>query len=77
MLATKSLFVSLHLYSLLHLPKQHIMTDPIDVTIAQDGGIMKTILEAAPEGGYCTNLKDFFCSYLMHVITYLLYIISL
>ena len=26
------------------------MTDPIDVTIAQDGGIMKTILEAAPEG---------------------------
>jgi FKBP-type peptidyl-prolyl cis-trans isomerase len=26
------------------------MSDPIDVSLAQDGGIMKTILEAAPEG---------------------------
>eukprot|EP00804_Cyclotella_cryptica_P013256 CCRYP_007029-RA/>CCRYP_007029-RA protein AED:0.14 eAED:0.14 QI:251/0.75/0.8/1/0.75/0.8/5/81/470 len=26
------------------------MSDPIDVSIAQDGGIMKTIIEAAPEG---------------------------
>lgn len=26
------------------------MSDPIDVSVAQDGGIMKTIIEAAPEG---------------------------
>lgn len=25
-------------------------SDPIDVSVAQDGGIMKTIIEAAPEG---------------------------
>ena len=26
------------------------MSEPIDVSVAQDGGIMKTILQAAPEG---------------------------
>jgi hypothetical protein len=26
------------------------MSEPIDVSVAQDGGIMKTIIEAAPEG---------------------------
>jgi peptidylprolyl isomerase len=26
------------------------MSEPIDVSLAQDGGIMKTIIEAAPEG---------------------------
>ena len=25
-------------------------SDPIDVSVAQDGGIMKTIIEAAPDG---------------------------
>ena len=26
------------------------MSEPIDVSVAQDGGIMKTIIQAAPEG---------------------------
>ena len=29
------------------------MSEPIDVSVAQDGGIMKTIIEAAPEGAAC------------------------